>query len=151
MSGHFDHVVAAGTQQAVIEVLGIADEGRNLRQRNITFHIEHIDCCGGGGTTEPDGSRSLEWPSNEFYYWKSPDPDEHDVVLFLGVEPNMKWRQYTNHIADVAQSTDVRLLVTVGALLAMMLISIRRDRMMTDLMARAGVNAEESGTARRRS
>ena len=32
-------------------------EGKDLRQRDITFHIEHIDCCGSGGTTAPDGSR----------------------------------------------------------------------------------------------
>ncbi|MBA3269929.1 MAG: transporter, partial [Acidobacteria bacterium] len=34
-------------------------EGRNLRQGDLTFHIEHIDCCGAtrGGVATGDGSR----------------------------------------------------------------------------------------------
>lgn len=34
-------------------------EGRNLRQRDIVFHIEHVDCCGAtrGGVVSGDGTR----------------------------------------------------------------------------------------------
>ena len=34
-------------------------EGKNLRQREIVFHVEHIDCCGttSGGVTSGDGTR----------------------------------------------------------------------------------------------
>lgn len=34
-------------------------EGKNLRNREIVFHVEHIDCCGGtqGSATVGDGSR----------------------------------------------------------------------------------------------
>ena len=32
-------------------------EGKNLRQRDIKFYIQHIDCCGSSGTAAPDGSR----------------------------------------------------------------------------------------------
>ena len=34
-------------------------EGKNLRNRDIVFHVEHIDCCGSteGGATAGDGSR----------------------------------------------------------------------------------------------
>ena len=31
-------------------------EGRDLRQRDIVFFVRHVDCCGRGGTSEPDDS-----------------------------------------------------------------------------------------------
>jgi len=67
-------------------------------------------------SNESDGSRKLSWPKNEFYYWKS-DGDDRDVLLFIGVEPNLKWRTYSNLVQQVASESNVSLLVTVGALL----------------------------------
>jgi proteasome assembly chaperone (PAC2) family protein len=67
-------------------------------------------------STESDGSRKIRWPKNEFYYWKSED-DGRDVLIFIGVEPNLKWRTYTELIHKVATESDTKLLVTVGALL----------------------------------
>jgi len=67
-------------------------------------------------SNESDGSRKLSWPKNEFYYWKS-DGDDRNVLLFIGVEPNLKWRTYSNLVQQVASESNVSLLVTVGALL----------------------------------
>lgn len=67
-------------------------------------------------TNESDGSRKLEWPKNEFYYWKS-DDGGRDLLIFIGVEPNLKWRTYAEIIHKVATESDTKLLVTVGALL----------------------------------
>jgi proteasome assembly chaperone (PAC2) family protein len=67
-------------------------------------------------SNESDGSRKLSWPKNEFYYWKS-DGDDRDVLIFIGVEPNLKWRTYSNLVQQVASESNVSLLVTVGALL----------------------------------
>ncbi len=67
-------------------------------------------------SNESDGSRKLTWPKNEFYYWKSED-DGRDLLIFVGVEPNLKWRTYSDIIHQVASESDTRLLVTVGALL----------------------------------
>ena len=64
----------------------------------------------------PDGARELTWPKNEFFYWKA-DDGGHDLLIFIGVEPNLKWRTYTDLIHQVASDSDTRLLVTVGALL----------------------------------
>ena len=68
-------------------------------------------------STNQAGSRVLEWPVNDFYYWKSENENDRDLVLFLGTEPNLRWRHYSDQIKNVAMSTDVRLLITVGALL----------------------------------
>ncbi len=67
-------------------------------------------------SNESDGSRKLTWPKNEFYYWKSEDGGR-DLLIFIGVEPNLKWRTYTEIIHKVVIESDVKLLVTVGALL----------------------------------
>jgi proteasome assembly chaperone (PAC2) family protein len=67
-------------------------------------------------SNESDGSRKLTWPKNEFYYWKSEDGGR-DLLIFLGVEPNLKWRTYIDLIHKVASESDTKLLVTVGALL----------------------------------
>ena len=39
------------------------------------------------------------------------------MLIFIGVEPNLKWRTYTDLIHQVANESDTKLLVTVGALL----------------------------------
>ena len=67
-------------------------------------------------SNESDGSRKLTWPKNEFYYWKAEDGGR-DLLIFLGVEPNLKWRTYIDLIHKVASESDTKLLVTVGALL----------------------------------
>jgi predicted ATP-grasp superfamily ATP-dependent carboligase len=41
-----------------------------------------------------------------------------DVVLLLGIEPNVRWRTFTNLVVAHAQSLGVELVVTLGALLA---------------------------------
>ena len=67
-------------------------------------------------SNESDGSRKLSWPKNEFFYWKS-DDGGRDLLIFIGVEPNLKWRTYSDIIHKVATESDTKLLVTVGALL----------------------------------
>ena len=67
-------------------------------------------------SNESSGSRKLTWPKNEFYYWKA-DDGGRDLLIFIGVEPNLKWRTYTDLIHKIASESDTRLLVTVGALL----------------------------------
>ena len=41
-----------------------------------------------------------------------------DVVLLLGVEPQLRWRTFTHQIAGIAEETGTDLVVTLGALLA---------------------------------
>ena len=67
-------------------------------------------------SNDSDGTRKLTWPKNEFFYWKANDGG-HDLLIFIGVEPNLKWRTYSELIYQVANECDTKLLVTVGALL----------------------------------
>ncbi|MBW3592396.1 MAG: PAC2 family protein [Actinobacteria bacterium] len=65
-----------------------------------------------------DGAtRRIEWPETIFYHAEMPGL-ERDVVLLIGVEPNIRWRTFTDAIIGLARELDVELLVTLGALLA---------------------------------
>ncbi len=59
--------------------------------------------------------RRIDWPANDFLHARV---DERDVLLFLGVEPNTRWRSYVQSILQVASDLDVELVVTLGAFLA---------------------------------
>jgi proteasome assembly chaperone (PAC2) family protein len=62
-------------------------------------------------------TRSIEWPENVFYHGRVAGL-ERDAVLLLGVEPNFRWRRFTELIVGLARDLGVELVVTLGALLA---------------------------------
>ena len=62
-------------------------------------------------------TRKIEWPENAFHHAR-PDGIDRDAVLLLGVEPNLRWRRFTELIVDFAQELGVELVVTLGSLLA---------------------------------
>ena len=62
-------------------------------------------------------TRKITWPANEFSAAAKPDAD-HDVLLLIGTEPNVKWKTFSGLIVDVARRYDVSLVITFGALLA---------------------------------
>jgi proteasome assembly chaperone (PAC2) family protein len=62
-------------------------------------------------------TRKIEWPENSFYAARL-DGAERDVVLLLGVEPNLRWRTFCGLVIDLARELDVELVVTLGSLLA---------------------------------
>jgi predicted ATP-grasp superfamily ATP-dependent carboligase len=62
-------------------------------------------------------TRRIDWPENVFYWAQVPGL-ERDAVLLLGVEPNYRWRAFTELVVELAQSLGVELVVTLGALLA---------------------------------
>ena len=64
-----------------------------------------------------DGTRQLFWPKNDIYSWKSTINGVPDLVLIVGTEPHLKWRTYTDAVAQLAQAVGVELLATIGALL----------------------------------
>ena len=63
-----------------------------------------------------EGERTIRWPANEFSYWHNPKGGR-DLLLFLGIEPHLKWRTFTQTVLTYAQACGVELLVTLGALL----------------------------------
>ena len=62
------------------------------------------------------GERVTRWPQNDFYYY-SPDDESRALLLFVGTEPNLKWRTYSNILTTIAERHEVRLIVSLGALL----------------------------------
>lgn len=63
------------------------------------------------------GIRQLTWPTTRFYVARLP-LSARDVVLVQGIEPNMKWQQFTREVLGLAAELDVRMVVTLGALLS---------------------------------
>ena len=62
-------------------------------------------------------TRRIEWPENTFLHGPIPGA-ERDAVILLGVEPNYRWRAFTDLVIGLARELDVELVVTLGALLA---------------------------------
>src|SRR5919201_5685880 len=62
-------------------------------------------------------TRRLEWPDNGFYHAKIPGANR-DVVLLLGIEPNLRWRTFADLVISLAAELGVEHVVTLGALLA---------------------------------
>ncbi len=62
-------------------------------------------------------TRRIDWPETAFYHAR-PDGLDRDVVLLLGIEPNLRWRTFTELLVGVARDLGVELMITLGALLA---------------------------------
>jgi predicted ATP-grasp superfamily ATP-dependent carboligase len=68
-------------------------------------------------TLEEGVTRRIDWPATVFYHGRPPGLD-HDVVLLLGIEPNLRWRSFTDIVVGFAKELGTELVVTLGALLA---------------------------------
>jgi len=65
-----------------------------------------------------DGTeRQLHWPDTSFYAATLAEAP-FDVVLLLGVEPQMRWRTFCEQILATANAVGAEMVVTLGALLA---------------------------------
>src|SRR3954467_15431766 len=62
-------------------------------------------------------TRMIEWPANTMYAATIPGTD-HDLLMFQGVEPSLKWATFTDTVVDMAQQLGASTVVTLGALLA---------------------------------
>jgi predicted ATP-grasp superfamily ATP-dependent carboligase len=62
-------------------------------------------------------TRRIDWPENALYHAR-PEALGRDVVLLLGVEPNLRWRTFTDSIVGLVRASAVELVVTLGSLLA---------------------------------
>ena len=64
---------------------------------------------------EDGQTRRLEWPACEFF---AAHVHDRDVVVFIGIEPNNRWRTFIEALLSVVRELHPRLLVTLGAFLA---------------------------------
>jgi proteasome assembly chaperone (PAC2) family protein len=62
-------------------------------------------------------ARELTWPENVFFHAR-PEGLGHDVVLLIGVEPNLRWRAFSELVLELALELGVERVVTLGSLLA---------------------------------
>jgi proteasome assembly chaperone (PAC2) family protein len=66
----------------------------------------------------PDGvTREISWPETEFFHAALPGKDR-DVVICIGVEPNIRWRSFSAEMLELAQTVRVDLAIMLGGLIA---------------------------------
>ncbi len=66
---------------------------------------------------EGSQTREIRWPANEFFLTQEASLPR-DAIVLLGVEPHLRWRTFCSHVLEVARRAEVRLVITLGALLA---------------------------------
>lgn len=66
---------------------------------------------------DPRGNREVAWPTNEFLYARNP-VGPHDVVIALGVEPDLRWRTFVESYVSLFKQLKVSFTVSLGALMA---------------------------------
>jgi predicted ATP-grasp superfamily ATP-dependent carboligase len=62
-------------------------------------------------------TRRVDWPETTFLHAPIPGLDR-DAVLLVGIEPNMRWRRFSDLVAGLGEEVGVELVVTLGSLLA---------------------------------
>jgi len=62
-----------------------------------------------------DGTRRIDWPTNVFRAGRVGDLG---VVTLTGVEPQLRWRTFCDHVLGVAAAVGAHTVITLGALLA---------------------------------
>jgi proteasome assembly chaperone (PAC2) family protein len=62
-------------------------------------------------------SRRVTWPTTRFSVCRPPGAS-YDLVIVRGIEPNMRWRSFCRELLAVIHELDIRLVVTLGALLS---------------------------------
>ena len=61
------------------------------------------------------GLRKITWPKNRLYY-ASPPGSTRDFILFEAIEPNLRWRRFTELSINFLEQLGCNTLVTLGAL-----------------------------------
>ena len=128
---------SAGWPKLRDAILVAAFEGWNDAGDAATDAVEHLELLWGARPLtelEPDEyydfqvnrptvsmvdgvRRRVTWPTTRISLCKPPGAD-FDLVLVRGIEPNMRWRAFCDELLDVVRALDVRLVVTLGALLS---------------------------------
>jgi predicted ATP-grasp superfamily ATP-dependent carboligase len=62
-------------------------------------------------------TRRIDWPENTFMHAPMPGAGR-DAIIMLGVEPNLRWRTFSDLVTGLAHDFGVELVVTLGSLLA---------------------------------
>lgn len=97
-------------------------------------------------TVDSRGVRRLAWPSNEWFAIAGA-PLDRPILIFLGAEPQLRWRRYTTLLLDLAERTGVTTVIGLGSLLQDVahtrptkLSGSANDRRMRSQLLNAGVS-----------
>jgi hypothetical protein len=66
--------------------------------------------------TDPD-SRRIAWPTTRVSLATPPGLERH-LLLIRGLEPNMRWRAFTDELVEGVRAREASMVVTLGSLLA---------------------------------
>jgi proteasome assembly chaperone (PAC2) family protein len=61
-------------------------------------------------------TREIVWPEARFYAASSTDGP--DAIVLIGIEPEQRWRTYCEQVIGIARELNVKMVLTLGALLA---------------------------------
>jgi hypothetical protein len=64
-----------------------------------------------------DGNRVIDWPVTQIRAART--SSSRDLVVMTGIEPHLRWSTFADHVVDVARRSGCEMVVTVGALIAM--------------------------------
>ncbi len=62
-----------------------------------------------------DTERVIDWPENTFSHGSL---DGRQLIILRGIEPQLRWRTYSETIRDLAAAAGVEMVVSLGALIA---------------------------------
>src|SRR3954447_19481193 len=62
-------------------------------------------------------ARTIDWPTTVMTAARVPAA-ERDLLFLQGIEPSLRWRTFADAVVSVASELGVRLVLTMGALLA---------------------------------
>jgi proteasome assembly chaperone (PAC2) family protein len=62
-------------------------------------------------------TREIDWPENSLSAAEVPGADG-DLVMLQGTEPSLRWKRFSKQVVDTAGELGVRMVITLGALLA---------------------------------
>ena len=57
-------------------------------------------------------TRRIDWPETAFYHAR-PEGLDRDVVLLLGIEPNLRWRTFTELLIGLVGELGVEMMITL--------------------------------------
>lgn len=61
--------------------------------------------------------REIDWPTNEFAAVHLPSSNR-DLLILVGIEPQLQWKTFARQIVAMIDEFDVKLVVSLGALIA---------------------------------
>ncbi len=62
-----------------------------------------------------DEARTIDWPENTFSHGSL---GGRELIILRGIEPQLRWRTYSETIRDLARDAGVQMVVSLGALIA---------------------------------